>query len=274
MRRNIELEKMNEEKMSWLGMAAHDLQHPIGAVMVYSELLMEEAANTLSEDQRTMIQAIHSSSEFMLLLLNDVVDISAVESRTLRLAPESAKAPALLQESISLCRALASRKKTQIELRCADPIPAVIVDWQKMRQVFVNLIGNAIKYSQDGASIEIDVLSLDGNALISIRDNGPGIPPDELKDLFTPFQKTRARATSAEPSTGLGLAIAKRIVDRHGGRIWAESTVGNGATFYVSLPHGKESKDTVKCLEAGKARASSSMQINAQSSVRYKYRLG
>jgi signal transduction histidine kinase len=274
MSRNIELEKMNEEKMSWLGMAAHDLQHPIGAVMVYSELLIEDPANAFSEDQKTMIQAIHSSSEFMLLLLNDVVDISAVESRTLRLSPESAKAPALLRESVSLCGALASRKQTKIELRCAEPMPPVTVDWQKMRQVFVNLIGNAIKYSQNGASIEIDVLSYDGNALISIRDNGPGIPPDELKELFTPFQKTRARATSAEPGTGLGLAIAKRIVERHSGRIWAESTIGHGATFYVSLPHGKESRDTVKSLEAGKARASSSMQINAQPSVRYKYRIG
>jgi two-component system sensor histidine kinase VicK len=107
-----------------------------------------------------------------------------------------------------------------------------------MRTVFDNLIGNAIKYSPNRATVEVRIASEGDCALVSVQDNGPGVPPEELDDIFTGFQKTRARAASAERDTGLGLAIAKQIVDQHGGRIWAESRVGMGATFEVSLSTG------------------------------------
>ena len=110
------------------------------------------------------------------------------------------------------------------------------VDPRRLRQVFVNLLDNAIKYSPRGASVEVYVASDEGKVLVTVRDNGPGIPTDELDAIFRPFVKTRARAASTELGTGLGLAICKRIVEQHGGRIWAESKFGEGATFYLALP--------------------------------------
>jgi signal transduction histidine kinase len=105
-----------------------------------------------------------------------------------------------------------------------------------MIKVFNNLIENAIKYCQPGARIEARISRGEDSVLVAVQDDGPGIGPADLKTLFTPFQRTRARALSEEPSAGLGLAIAKDIVDLHGGRIWVKSEVGKGTTFYVSLP--------------------------------------
>jgi two-component system sensor histidine kinase VicK len=116
-----------------------------------------------------------------------------------------------------------------------NPRP-VLVDPLKMSKVFNNLIENAIKYCQPGAKIEVRVSHRANRVLVSVRDDGPGIDAFDLKSLFTPFQRTRARAFSEEPSAGLGLSIVKRIVDLHGGRIWVKSEVGKGTTFYVSLP--------------------------------------
>ena len=108
----------------------------------------------------------------------------------------------------------------------------------RLRQVFNNLFDNAIKYCQPGAEIEAKIWRRYNEVVVSVSDNGPGIGPEDLKTLFTPFQKTRARSLSEEPGTGLGLAIAKRIVELHGGRITAQSAVGHGTTFQVSLPAG------------------------------------
>jgi len=108
------------------------------------------------------------------------------------------------------------------------------LDPLKMEQVFNNLIGNSIKFSPPGARVEVKISAQSDGVLVSVHDNGPGIPAEDFENLFTPFQKTHARAT--QPGGGLGLAIARRIVTRHGGQIWAESKLGVGSTFYVRLP--------------------------------------
>jgi signal transduction histidine kinase len=233
-KRNLQLEALHQDKTRWLAMAAHDLRHPLSAILVNCELLIEEAA-TFTGEQRTLLESTYSSCQCMLQLLDDVLDMSAVVSGTSRFSPESTDIRSLLAESVALCRPLADRKETRIDLQFQEPIPAVTLDRQKIRQVFLNLIGNAIKYSQRGATVHLRVAVEGKNALFSVQDNGPGIPPDELLTIFKPFQKTRARAAAAEPGTGLGLAICKLIVERHGGRIWAESTPGQGAAFHISL---------------------------------------
>jgi signal transduction histidine kinase len=235
-RKNLELERLSEEKTELLSVAAHDLRHPIGAILVFSELLIEEAQGILNDEHNQLLESIHSSSEFMLLLLDDVLDISAIESGRMRITPRRVNFPEVVAQSVGLSRALADRKQTELVFRQTGSIPSVSVDPLKMRQVLDNLIGNAIKYSHRNARIEVSIAMENDNVVVSVKDNGPGIPPNELKNLFVPFHKTRARANSAERGTGLGLAIAKRIVEHHSGRIWVDSRVGIGSTFYVSVP--------------------------------------
>ena len=162
-----------------------------------------------------------------------MLDISVIESGRQRLSLEPTDLRSLVEESIALSRPLAHQKGTQIEALYPETSPVVTLDRRKMLQVLQNLIGNAIKYSPSGAKIEVTIVAEGRNVLITVRDNGPGIPHDELDAIFSPFHRTRAAGT--EHGTGLGLAICKRIVERHGGKIWAENAVGGGAVFRVSL---------------------------------------
>ena len=129
---------------------------------------------------------------------------------------------------------MADHKGIQIESLSTDRTATVALDRQRMTQAFLNLLANAIKFSQNGAQIRVTVVNEPTNVLVSVQDNGPGIPADELDSIFVPFQ--RGRGVSAHQGTGLGLAICKRIVERHGGRIWAENAIDGGAVVRVSLP--------------------------------------
>ena len=234
--RMLELEKLNEEKTRWLATAAHDLRHPAGAILVYTELLMEETAETLCEEHKSILESIRTSCEFMLHLLSDVTDIAVSGFKNVPWAFESTDLRLLMEECISLCRPAAMGRQTELAIRYQDAIPPMTVDRWKMQQVFMNLIGNAIKYSQTGASVEVGAAPNHAGVVVWVRDDGPGIPADEIDGIFTPFRKPWRRRPGVEPGTGLGLSICKHIVERHGGRIWVESSAGEGAAFYLTLP--------------------------------------
>lgn len=231
--RNEELEYLNIEKTRWLGMAAHDVRNPLSAIVVQCELLLEDLG--IGEEHRTILNSIYATSQFMLQLLDDVLDISQIESGAHRILREPVHLGSLVEESTALCRPLANRKAIKIETRYEEPTPVLDLDRRKMRQVFLNLIGNAIKYSQNGAVVQVAILADASRVLATVQDNGPGIPPNELESIFIPFRRTRAGAAQSEPGTGLGLAICKRIVESHGGKIWAENLPTGGAAFHVSL---------------------------------------
>ena len=232
-KRNLELEALNKEKTQWLGMAAHDLRSPLSAIIANCYLLMEESTSTGGE-LSAALNSIQYSSQFMLELLDDVLDISAIETGNERFGYELTDIRLVIEEAVALSRPIADRKSTHIEVRYPERMPALTLDRRKMTQVFLNVIGNAIKFSQTCANVQITVVDESTNVLVSVRDNGPGIPLDELESIFMPFQ--RGCRHSAERGTGLGLAISKRIVERHGGRIWAENAIDGGAAFYLSLP--------------------------------------
>lgn len=235
-RKNSELQRLNEEKSLLLQLAAHDLRQPLGAILVYSELLIEDYDSGVSDERQEFINAIHSSSESTLRLLDDLLDFSVVESGALEFVTGPASLVEMIEQSVSFSLPLAKQKQIQLIFRHKASVPPVTVDRRKMEEVFNILIGNAIKHSPEASEIELRLAIKDDRAVVSVRDSGLVVPPDEVKDLFTPFQRTRARAAADKPRSGLGLAIAKRIVNRHGGEIWAKSSAGAGATFYVSLP--------------------------------------
>ena len=235
-RKNAALVALNEEKNRLLGMAAHDLRNPLGVIMSYAKFLDRMAGARLDAKELQFVAQIEKSSQFMLHLLEDLLDVSQIESGKLNLAKAPADLAALVQNNIELNRVLAGAKDIAIELALPEALPPVDIDATKIEQVLNNLVSNALKYSHPGTTVRVSLAAAEGEAVLSVRDQGQGIPADELSNLFQAFSKTTVKSTAGEKSTGLGLAITRKIVEGHGGRIGVESRVGEGSTFSFSLP--------------------------------------
>ena len=238
-----EANRQNERKNQFLGMAAHDLRNPLGAILGYGELLQGEVLNILDEEQLDYLNQIYSASQFTLNLVNDLLDIVKIESGSLVLELEKAHLMPIITKAISLNRFLAESKQIQVNFNCDDNLPEMIVDIPKIQQVINNLLSNAIKYSHTQTKVQVHIMLYQDEVLISVTDEGQGIPESELGKLFQPFSKTSVKSTAGESSTGLGLLICRKIVEAHGGKIWVESQINVGSTFYVSLPFITEHSD-------------------------------
>lgn len=237
---NAELDRLNIQKNELLGIAAHDLRNPLQVILTYSHFLLEEAAG-LAAEHREFVRTIRSSSQFMLHLVDDLLDVARIEAGTLDLDLAPVDLGALVERNVALNRVLAEPKGTHIELRREGEIPEMVLDAPKTEQVLNNLIGNAVKFSPPGSTVEVRLARREEGVALSVRDQGAGIRPEELETLFRPFQKGRNRSTAGEKSTGLGLAIVKRIVEGHRGEIRVDSAPGEGTVFHVLLPRAPES---------------------------------
>ena len=235
-KKNAELARLNEQKNQFLGIAAHDLRNPLDVILTYSQFVLDEARAALTPEQIEFVNTIRSSSEFMLNLVNDLLDTSKIEAGKLELELERVDLGEIVRRNVALNRTLAERKGITLALARSDELPAMRLDVSKIEQVLNNLIGNAVKFSPPGSRVEVRIEREDDGAVVSVRDEGEGIAAEELDNLFRFYEKGRTRATGGEKSTGLGLAIVKKIVAGHGGEIRVESEAGEGATFFVSLP--------------------------------------
>jgi signal transduction histidine kinase len=235
-KRTIELENSNEQKNEFIGMAAHDLRNPLQVIDGYSRLLLCEAFGPLTTQQREMVAAVSRNSDFMLRLITDLLQISRIEAGKLQLDVQPADIVDLVRKNVQLNRLLAQQKEIELRLSCEEEELTLLIDSYKIEQVLNNLLQNAIKFSYPRTVVTVGLNRTDEGVVISVQDQGQGIPAKEMDRLFKPFQKMTVRSTGGEPSTGLGLAIAKRIVVGHHGEIRAESTLGTGSTFYVRLP--------------------------------------
>jgi PAS domain S-box-containing protein len=234
---NAELARLNEFKNQMLGMAAHDLRNPLGVIMAASSFLLEAGGSLMPKDKKTLfLQRIKANSEFMARLIDDLLDFAAIEAGRTRLSPVPTDIVEFVRRNVDQNRILAEPKGVPVTLAPADPLPAVYLDRALTDRLLNNLIGNAVKFSPVGAPVGVTVARQNGSVVVSVRDQGQGIPPAEMGKLFQPFSRTSVHATAGEKSTGLGLAIARRIVEDHGGRIWAESEVGKGSVFSFALP--------------------------------------
>lgn len=238
-KKNSDLHKLNEQKNYFLGIAAHDLRNPIGIIMGFSEFLLQDLEGKLSEKEIKMLKVISTSSEFMLRMLNELLDISKIESGKLILDLEDTNLVELIRGNVELNSSLAEKKDILIFFYCHEDIPEVNIDPVKIEQVLNNLISNAIKYSAQGTKIKVNIFLSGEYVTVSVEDEGQGIPEDEIINVFKPFATTSVKSTSGEKSTGLGLAIVQKIVLGHKGKIWVKSKVGVGTTFYFSLPLSK-----------------------------------
>jgi len=235
-KKNVQLTRLNGLKNQFMGMAAHDLRNPLAIILVYSEFLFEDTKNVLSDKSASLILKIKNSSKFMLNLLNDLLDVSKIESGNLGLRLELTDIQPLIQDYIDLNQVIASTKKIELRYHRNDNLPQVNIDPPRIEQVLNNLLSNAVKYSMCETVVNVDIVHRDAHVVVAVRDQGQGIPPEELQRIFQPFQTVAIKGTAGEKSTGLGLVIAQKIVTAHGGELWVESSVGNGTSFFFSLP--------------------------------------
>jgi signal transduction histidine kinase len=249
-KKNVMLTRLNELKNQFMGMAAHDLRNPLAIILAYSEFLHEDSQNVLSDKNASLMLKIRNSSEFMLNLLNDLLDVSKIESGNIGLRLELTDIQTLVQGAVELNQVLASKKKIELRYHRSKNLPRVNIDLPKIEQVINNILSNAVKYSRCETIVNIEIVHRDSQLIVSVRDQGQGIAPEDQQRIFQPFQTVALKGTAGEKSTGLGLMIAQKIVTAHGGRIWVESAEGQGTTFCFSIPVSAVEQGKVSWKEA------------------------
>lgn len=231
-----ELQRLNELKNELLGMAAHDLRNPLAAIQGLVDLLVQQTFGHLEGDQREALARIGASSRRMVALVNDLLDVSTIEAGRLKLECGPQDLLCVVRDAVDAIRLLAGPKEIRVELAEVEPLPHVWIDRARIEQVLSNLLGNAVKFSYPGSTVEVGLSRREGCGVISVRDCGCGIAPDQAERLFQPFGAETRPGTAGERSTGLGLAIARKMVEAHGGKIWVTSELGVGSCFFVALP--------------------------------------
>jgi signal transduction histidine kinase len=230
-----QLELASKYKSQFLASMSHELRTPMNAVLGYTRMLLMNVYGELPEKVRDVHGRIDKSGRHLLGLINDVLDFSKIEAGQLTLAVNPYSIKDVIQAVVAGTQSLAAEKKLPLKVTAPADLPSVLGDERRISQVLMNLVGNAIKFT-DAGEICIDAAAINGELVVSVSDTGPGIPETDQEKIFEEFRQAENSATQRKGGTGLGLAIAKRIVDLHGGRIWVESEVGRGSKFTFSLP--------------------------------------
>ncbi len=233
---NKKLSELNKLKNKFLGIASHDLRNPLYLIKSYSEILMDELTGDAHSNNKKHAAKIHSSSQFMQSLLDNLLDISKIESGNFELDLMEQNLNELVENQFEIFRLIAQKKDIGLCLDLSD-IPPTKYDQSAIAQSVGNLISNAIKFSPHHSKIQI-ATALDPNGFIrfSVTDEGPGICSEEQKLLFDEFQTLSPKPTGGEKATGLGLAIVKKLIGMHGGKVEVICERGKGSTFYFTLP--------------------------------------
>jgi signal transduction histidine kinase len=233
-----QLVQLNKTKNRFLGIAAHDLRSPLGIIKGYLDILLGGDMGAVAPQHEALLERMRRACERMLGLINDLLDVSAIEAGRLEIKPQAVDMKAFLHDSRLSNEMLARAKEIELALDLPDALPPAWMDVARISQVMDNLITNAIKFSYPHTTITIHGRAADeaGGVQITVEDQGQGIPADELPRMFQEFSPLSVRPTGGEQSTGLGLLIARRIVEAHGGRISVESEVGKGSRFTFTLP--------------------------------------
>jgi signal transduction histidine kinase len=235
-KKNRELDALNNLKNQFLGIAAHDLRSPIGVILSYSEFLLENGATMDEAEKQQIIERMHGVGTFMFNLVNDLLDVSNIESGKLELNLTEEDLSSLFRNVLSMNAIFARSKMMTMDFNApVNPVIALI-DKPKIEQVLTNYLTNAMKFSYPGSQIKINMEMSGDQVRISVHDQGQGIREEELNNLFKPFEKTSTRSTAGERSTGLGLLIVKKIVEAHQGSVGVNSKFGIGSEFFFTLP--------------------------------------
>jgi signal transduction histidine kinase len=237
---NAELERLDETKNRFLGMAAHDLRNPLGLAIGFTNLVLEEAEEELGEKEKEYLEKVLSWSRHMLGLVEDFLNVARIEAGRLDLDLEPKELPGVVERSLELMEVQAEKKGVELKREIDQGIPALKLDSDKMEQVVINLATNAVEFSHPGSAVAVRTKVAGDSVVLEVEDEGVGISEEDMERLFSPFHETKTKKTGGEKSTGLGLVISKKIVEAHGGGIEVESEEGRGSTFRVVLPLAKE----------------------------------
>ncbi len=230
-----DLVELNETKNRVLGAAAHDLRNPLGVLSGYARLMRSEMYGRMPDDAKSALARMDRTCDRMVSLIDDLLDVSAIEAGHLELELEDVALVQSLTEVHQNQSLLAAAKDIQLVVKIPDDLPLVVVDANRLSQVLTNLLSNAFKFSGSGTTVLLSARVHADTVEISVQDEGPGISEADQSRIFEGFVKGPNEATAGESRTGLGLAIAKRIVEAHGGEISVESRLGEGATFRFTI---------------------------------------
>ena len=235
-----QLRELDRLKSSFLANMSHELRTPLNSILGFADVMLEELDGPLTENMNNDLRLIQKNGQHLLHLINDVLDMAKIESGSMNLnILKSSSLQEIIEEVTSITSTLASEKNLALFIEPdSDHEVEIYADNTRLRQVMINLVNNAIKFTEKG-KIAIHVIACeDAQVLITVKDTGIGIPPDKLEAVFQEFTQVDTSTTRKVGGTGLGLPISRRLVEMHGGRLWAESTgiEGEGSTFYVELP--------------------------------------
>ncbi len=244
--RNTELETLNRERNEFLGIAAHDLKNPLTSIVLSTEMLKENMANMPEERINERLRQIESTAMRMRTIISDLLDMNALESGKLKLRMDACDTVMLVEEVVAEYEERAAEKAISLELRYDAALMEqsyIYADFAKTREVVENIVSNAVKYSPLGKRVLVSLTSDLYTVKIAVKDEGPGLTEEDKSRLFERFTRLSATPTGGEHSSGLGLSIAKKLVEAMNGKIWCESEVGNGfstgATFIVEFSCAK-----------------------------------
>ncbi len=252
------IEAANKAKSEFLANMSHELRTPLNAIIGFSEVLRDKLCGDLNEDQTEFVTDIHSSGQHLLQMINDILDLSKVESGKLELKYEEFELGKAVEAVLITLKGLANKKSLVIETAIHNPLDRLVADPTKFKQILYNLLSNAIKFTPENGTIRTITQRKEKDSIeVKVTDTGIGIAPADYPKIFVGFSQVDSSYSRKYEGTGLGLALTKKLVEMHGGKIGFESTVGTGSVFYFTLPVNKGTrtrKESVHLLEAPENR--------------------
>jgi signal transduction histidine kinase len=230
-----ELESASQHKSQFLANMSHELRTPLNAILGYTELVVDRIYGEVPDKIRDVLERVQKSGRHLLDLINDVLDLSKIEAGQLKLGLNDYSLDGLVHTVTSAIESLAAEKGLKLAVEVDADLPVAFGDERRIAQVLMNLLGNAVRFTEQG-EVKVRATASSGSLVVSVADTGSGIAPSEQQRIFEEFQQVDSSSTRAKGGAGLGLAIAKRIVEMHGGRLWVESVLGKGSTFFFSVP--------------------------------------
>jgi len=257
---NRQLARASRHKSEFLANMSHELRTPLNAILGFTELIIDGVYGKVPENLRESIEDIHTNGRHLLRLINDVLDLSKIEAGRMQLSLSDYSVQELIDSVVSATRSLAEEKQLKLKSQVDEDLPAASGDAKRLTQVLMNLVGNAIKFTPAGGSVNVTAKLVPSSEFgvsssqpetrnpkpetaraseqieIAVEDTGIGIAAEELERIFSEFRQVDSSITREYGGSGLGLSIAKRFVELHGGVIWAESQVGQGSVFCFRIP--------------------------------------
>lgn len=252
---NRRLSEVNRMKEVFLTTVSHELKTPLTCIIAYAEFLRQDEASIEPDQRRTFSRILYDQAQRLLDLVNDIMDLSRLEGGAIKLNLATMSINDVIEGCVQTIETQAVRKGIRLEQKLGAGMPEIPVDASKLRQVVVNLLNNAVKFTDSGGAIEIGTRLIEDHVVVDVSDSGVGIAARDLTRIFDLFTRSDLAVSRQYEGLGLGLHLVKRLVELHGGRIWVESTPGKGSRFFFSLPVGRTAAPALPAAEATPAEA-------------------